>query len=169
MTPRGKARHLVTFSMGACCFALDTWTKSLARQYLSLNISQPFIPHLIKLTLVLNSGAAFGLGKQNGFLVAILATLVFCWLFLWYLKRFQDSENRDDSAPSLIEQLSFGIILGAALGNLFDRCLHGKVTDFLEFEFISFPVFNLADVLIDLGIALMVFSIWPRQNKKKEK
>jgi signal peptidase II len=163
--PRASAQHLLTFVTGASCFALDTWTKSLARQHLSLNISQPFLPHLIKLTLVLNSGAAFGLGKNNGFLIAILATLVFCWLFFWYLKHFNKKENSDNQQYGFVEQLSFGIILGAAFGNLFDRCLHGKVTDFLEFEFIDFPVFNLADVFIDLGIALMILSMFTRQNR----
>ena len=137
----------------------------MARQHLSLNLSQPFLPHLIKLTLVLNSGAAFGLGKNNGLLITILSTAVFCWLLFWYVSRFKNSETSDSQPYRFIEQLSFGIILGAAFGNLFDRCLHGRVTDFLEFEFISFPVFNLADVLIDIGIGLMMLSIFIRENR----
>ncbi len=165
MSPGASARHSLTLLTAACCFGLDTWTKNLARQNLSLNISQPFLPQLLKLTLVFNSGAAFGLGKNNGLLMAILATLVLCWLFIWYLKRFKDSE---DQPYFLLEQLSFAIIFGAAFGNLFDRCLHGNVTDFLEFEFISFPVFNLADVLIDFGIALMILSMLVRKKQQEK-
>jgi len=53
-----------------------------------------------------------------------------------------------------------GCILGGAIGNLIDRFNHGQVTDFIEFAFISFPVFNVADALIDVGIVLLFFSIW---------
>jgi signal peptidase II len=59
---------------------------------------------------------------------------------------------------SRLEQYGLAIVIGAALGNLLDRYLYGRVTDFLEFAFVSFPVFNLADVMIDIGIGLIILS-----------
>ncbi len=163
-----SARHVISFLTGITCFALDTLSKSLARQHLVYGLSQPFLPHLIRFNLVLNKGAAFGVGQNSGFLVGVLAALVFAWLFLWYLKRFKGSDYQNEAQYNLVEQLSFGIILGAAFGNLFDRCLHGRVTDFLEFEFVSFPVFNIADVLIDVGIALMILSMLFKTRAKSK-
>jgi len=55
------------------------------------------------------------------------------------------------------------MVIGAALGNLVDRYIYGRVTDFLEFEFVSFPVFNVADVLIDIGLVLAIISMMRRR------
>ena len=72
----------------------------------------------------------------------------------------------------LIEQLGYGFVLAGALGNGVDRFLFGYVVDFLDFRLINFPVFNLADVCINIGIiCLLIASFYPNfcRNVLKEK
>lgn len=81
--------------------------------------------------------------------MTLVASLVTILLIVWICKE-------EGSAGSLFAILGAGFLLGGALGNLWDRFTIGHVTDFLEFVFISFPIFNVADILIDLGICLIL-------------
>ncbi|MBI4534589.1 MAG: signal peptidase II [Candidatus Melainabacteria bacterium] len=137
------------------CLALDLCTKSLARTYLSGGMALPLIPGLIQLTLTSNTGGAFGIGSGLGGLMTILALVMVAFIGLWIWNR-----DRSKTAPGLCERLGMGLLVGGALGNLWDRLTLGQVTDFLEFTFIVFPIFNLADIFIDLGIALILTSYY---------
>ena len=64
----------------------------------------------------------------------------------------------------LTEQLGYGFILSGALGNGLDRFLFGYVVDFLDFRLINFPVFNLADVFINVGIIFLLISSFPQKS-----
>lgn len=64
-----------------------------------------------------------------------------------------------------IEQWGYGFILAGALGNGIDRFLFGYVVDFLDFRLIKFPVFNVADVSINLGIIFLLLSSFQRTEK----
>src|SRR5437762_9373440 len=68
------------------------------------------------------------------------------------------NRERSSMPPQVAERLGMGFLLGGALGNLFDRLTQGQVTDFLDFAFITFPVFNVADVCIDIGLGLILLS-----------
>jgi len=133
------------------CLSLDIATKNWARNNLHVEESMPFIPGLLRLTLTSNTGAAFSLGAGNGLLMTALATTMTTGLVIW-------SVRRQMKGASLIESIGAGCLLGGALGNLFDRFTRGRVTDFLDFAFMTFPVFNLADALIDSGIVLLLIS-----------
>lgn len=56
--------------------------------------------------------------------------------------------------------MGYGCLLGGALGNGIDRFLTGEVVDFLDFRWIQFPVFNVADIAINIGIACLLWSAW---------
>jgi signal peptidase II len=74
------------------------------------------------------------------------------------------------SKMKLTEQLGYGFILAGALGNGIDRFLFGYVVDFLDFRLIQFPVFNLADIFINVGIIfLLIASFSPAVAKKKRR
>ena len=104
------------------------------------------------LVLVFNSGAAFSFlaghdGWQRWFFTA-LATVICAWLLaLMYHHR----EER-------LLPAAFGLIIGGALGNVFDRLAHGAVVDFLHFHYAgySWPAFNLADSAITVGVVMML-------------
>jgi signal peptidase II len=83
-----------------------------------------------------------------------VAALVTISLVAWMTNRYRRAAH---SAP--LERIGAGILLGGALGNLYDRFTLGQVTDFLEFSFMTFPIFNVADALIDLGIVLIFFAM----------
>lgn len=132
---------------------LDFLSKTWARTNLTFGTTQPFIPGLLQFTLTTNQGGAFGLGKQYGYSMTILAFAIFIGIAVWAFFR-----TRAKDKPTLIEKAGMACLLGGAIGNLLDRVQYGRVTDFLEFSFISFPVFNVADATIDAGIALIFIS-----------
>lgn len=98
----------------------------------------------LSLTLTHNRGVAFGLAGGAGWLlvlVTVAALGVIAYLFA-----------RDPARPGM--WVAAGLLAGGALGNLADRVLAGEVTDFLELP--SWPPFNLADVAINAGVALLL-------------
>jgi signal peptidase II len=137
---------------GILSLLVDVVSKNWARHALLVGESRPFLPHLVKLSLVTNTGAAFSVGSDNGMIVLIIATAVFSLLLFWYYRRLKRGFE------SRLEQYGLAIVIGAAAGNLLDRYLYLRVTDFLEFTFVNFPVFNFADIMIDVGIALIILS-----------
>ena len=73
---------------------------------------------------------------------------------------------------SVLLGIATGFIVGGCFGNLYDRLVFGYVRDFLNFEFMNFPVFNIADVSLCIGIFLIVIYfifIMPKEGKKDEK
>lgn len=146
-------RNLVTPLTAALCFFADAASKQWARQTLTEAMSQQFIPGFLHFRLTANTGAAFSLGSSNPFIMTALAASLTLALIAWAVIR----ERKTEPQP-VIDRVAMGCLLAGALGNLFDRFMRGRVTDFLEFSFIQFPVFNVADVLIDTGIGLLIIS-----------
>jgi signal peptidase II len=95
--------------------------------------------------------------QEYSWLAQISSSVVFIVLLWVYARRYLVSAS---PLTSGLEQFGMSIIIGSALGNLSERFVYGHVTDFLEFAFIKFPVFNLADVLIDTGVALILISVY---------
>lgn len=145
--------NLVLFGL-SFAFACDRLSKNWALSHLAFNTSTPFLPGLLNLRLVENTGAAFSLGRDNAGLMTMVASAVSVFLLLWTVNRL-----RKATFPAPLERLGAGVLLGGALGNLGDRFHQGHVTDFLEFAFINFPIFNIADSLIDLGIVLICIAM----------
>jgi signal peptidase II len=130
---------------------LDQLTKFIARTELQLWQIKPFCGHW-NWTLIYNEGAAFSLlANQNGwqkYFFATIALVVALGLIYYILAK----------PCTLISGLGFSLILSGASGNLVDRVLAGKVTDFIDWYIGNYhwPAFNLADSLISIGIALLL-------------
>ncbi len=141
---------------------LDQWTKTWVRTNLALGESwRPFdwLPSYVRIVHWRNSGAAFGLFQGGGGIFAILAVIV-TLMIIFYFPRIQ----RGDWAL----RLAMGLQLGGAVGNLLDRLQHNlTVTDFISVG--SFPVFNVADSAITLGVIILFFSIWLTNDSGPEK
>lgn len=134
----------------------DLGTKALASALLVYGQPVPVVP-MFNLTLLHNTGAAFSLlagadGWQRWFFVG-LALAVSVFLVAW-LRRLHRHETW--TAIAIV------LILGGALGNVYDRLMHGYVVDFLHFYWRDwhFPAFNLADTAITLGAAMMILDVF---------
>lgn len=137
----------------AATFALDRASKAWALANLQMHNSQTFIDGFLKLTLTTNTGAAFSLGANNSSFMTITAVVLTSALAFWLGSRIA----RGQTIP-IMEMIGLSCIIGGSLGNLTDRFSQGHVTDFLEFSFFSFPVFNVADTFINIGLGLVLIS-----------
>ncbi len=155
--------RLIIPAVAGLCLTADFLSKQWARNNLQLGSSQTFIPGVLNFTLTSNTGAAFSLGAGNGDFMFMLALLMTGLISAWIIKRELSSDP-----PINLERIGLGCILGGAIGNLLDRFILGRVTDFLEFAFVSFPVFNVADSLIDIGIGLMLIAALTQSRPKEE-
>ncbi|MGB5959195.1 MAG: signal peptidase II [Coleofasciculaceae cyanobacterium] len=141
---------------------LDQLTKYLVIQNLALNATIPLLTNVFHFTYVRNTGAAFSLFQGSAWLRWLS---LFVSLGLVALAWFGPILNK-------LEQLGYGFILGGALGNGIDRFAYGYVVDFLDFRLIKFPVFNLADTFINVGIiCLLIASFWqtapPTESRRR--
>jgi signal peptidase II len=146
-----RKRHLL---IALVVLLLDRLTKWLVVRNIALDDSISIIPGLFRLTHLENPGAAFSLFAEssspfkNVLLVAIsVAALVVVALLLWM--------RRSDFNATTV---ALSLILGGALGNLWDRLSDGKVTDFLDFYLgvHHWPPFNVADSAIVVGALLLM-------------
>lgn len=133
------------------CIVLDYLSKRWAEANLDPHQFQGFVAGFLNFRLTTNTGAAFSLGEDHGFLMTIFASLITLVIATWSIAR-----EKDKIKPHLVERLGFGCILGGAMGNLLDRFTRGEVTDFIEFSFFDFPIFNVADILINVGLGLVI-------------
>ncbi len=132
----------------------DQLSKWMAEASLEEGISYEWINH-IHMTLAYNYGAAFSfLGNQGGWqrwFFSIIALAVCGFIFYWMRKLKSDE---------VWTAIGLALILGGAIGNLVDRILYGKVTDFIDMyytlEGYHFATFNIADIAISIGAALLV-------------
>jgi signal peptidase II len=131
-------------------FALfDQITKWLARAFLVPQQPVILIPKVFQLTIAYNTGAAFSMLNEQPQLLTLITSVIFGILLAYGLGR---SRFLAGEVPA------FALILGGALGNLTDRFLWGKVTDFLDVIAIHYPIFNIADTLIFTGVALLIYA-----------
>jgi signal peptidase II len=135
---------------------LDQWSKQAVVQSMALYESIEIVP-FFNFTYVHNYGAAFSIlydagGWQRYFLSAI--ALGVSGLIVWWLK----STTRDQ----ILLPVAFSFILGGALGNVYDRVMHGYVIDFLDFYYGTshWPAFNIADSAIFLGAVLLIIDMF---------
>ncbi len=144
----------------------DLVTKYVIEANLSESGSADFLPGFINFVLVHNDGAAWNIfsGQQ---IFLIILTFVFIAVFLAF---FIFKCIKAEMKVSKLFGISVGLIIGGCLGNLFDRIAFGYVRDFLNFQFINFPVFNIADISLCLGILLLVIYlifIMPKEKGNK--
>ena len=139
-----KAPSLVRFYVIAFLIVLlDQTAKFAALNFLTEDGSVPIVNGIFHLTLVHNSGVAFGLFREHGGILLGIITGSVLLLSFWahYVRH----------AGPLMET-SLALILGGAVGNWIDRLRLGSVIDFLDFR--VWPVFNLADTAISIGVFL---------------
>ena len=139
---------------------VDIATKILAKNFLAGAPSVPCIEGVFHLTYVENRGAAFGI-MQGGWLFFIIIAIVMAGVAVWFIRKYK---NR-----SRMMNLGLSFLCAGALGNTIDRVMQGFVVDFFDFRLIDFPVFNVADIFVCLGAALLAIFFVFFEEKYQEK
>ena len=148
-------KYSIVFGFAAVVLVLDQLTKWYIRRTVSLYESIAVIDRLFHITHVRNSGGAFSLFANASEAVRLpfflLVSAVAVAVLLVFVRRVR-AEQR-----GLL--FALGLILGGALGNLFDRVVFGQVTDFLDFHWRGYywPAFNVADSCITTGMLILLF------------
>ena len=138
--------------ISALVLVLDQWTKYLASSHLELYVPNK-ITGFFNLTLMHNEGVAFSiLAEQSGwqrYFISVVASAIVIWLLYWL---YQNSKTMKLQNTALV------LVVGGALGNIWDRVNLGYVVDFVELHYAGYywPAFNVADSAIFLGAVLLI-------------
>jgi signal peptidase II len=147
------------FLVAGTVVVLDQVTKFIVRTNVLLGemwSPWPWLTPYARIVHINNSGAAFGMLQGFADIFAILAIVVVV-IILIYFPRIPPNE--------WALRLALGLQLGGALGNLIDRLRYqGHVTDFISVA--TFPVFNIADASISIGVAILILSVWLTERGK---
>ncbi len=149
-------------------FVLGLVLDRLSKMWISANFvgrSTPVIEGVLDFTYAENTGAAFGIFSDNTFLLSIFSavmSLVLIAILVFYWKKY-----------SSLTRFSLSMIISGAVGNCIDRFVYGAVVDFIEFKFVNFAIFNIADIFITMGTILLVMAVIFTETddivKKKDK
>jgi len=138
--------------VAAIVFVLDRITKSIVAANVAYGTEVPVVGHLVGITNVHNSGAAFGIAPAGAGLFLIASFTVAVGLAI-YVARNPGTAWSDGV---------LGLIMGGTLGNGYERLVNGTVTDFINVHF--WPVFNVADSSVSIGVVLLIASYVLRRN-----
>jgi len=132
---------------------IDQFTKYLMFYNKKLFINKDFL--LFKLDFVKNYGAAFNIFSGSRIFLSLISIIFSILLIYLILKK---------NNLYFLDLYSYSFILGGTIGNGIDRILKGYVIDFINLNIINFPVFNIADISINIGFIFLVYSIF--KNKR---
>ncbi|HCE16382.1 MAG TPA: signal peptidase II [Anaerolinea thermolimosa] len=151
--------YLILICIAGGIIVLDQFTKALVRQSLALGeiwSPWPWLTPYARIVHWYNSGVAFGLFQGKGDIFMILAILVALAIIYFYPRV---------PASDWSLRLAMGLQLGGAVGNLIDRLTLGHVTDFISVG--TFPVFNVADSSITIGVIILLLGVYLQERKEK--
>ena len=154
---------LLLLGVAGISVALDQWTKWWVRE--NIEYGGQWLPEGLmwlspyaRIVHWYNSGAAFGMFQNGNLVFTILAFIVIAAILYYY-----PSVEANDWTL----KLAMGLQLGGAVGNLIDRLIMQKVTDFISIW--NFPVFNIADASISIGVVVLLLGVWLKEREEKMK
>ncbi|MGP6139754.1 MULTISPECIES: signal peptidase II [unclassified Jeotgalibaca] len=141
---------MIYYLIALVLIVIDQLTKWGIVQNFELYEEKVILPGLFSLFYIQNKGAAWGIfeGKMIFFYIITVAVVG----YLIYM--FQQEKN-----ISRLSGVSFSLILAGAIGNFIDRLLNGYVVDMFRLDFINFPIFNVADICLTVGVVLMIIHV----------
>ena len=152
---------VVYFLISALLVGLDQWSKYLTGQNISLGETKEFIPGFLSLTHLRNTGAAWSLleGKMIFFyVITVIVSVVIIYLLIKNYKK------------SIWYSVGLSFVLAGAIGNFIDRVRLGYVVDMLQTDFMNFPIFNVADSTLVVGvICIFIYLILDEKAAKEGK
>ena len=149
MAPMGNTMTRTTAATACLALCAD-----LALKWAPLGEARALVPGVLGLTSARNAGVAFGLLSASPAMSTAVTALALVLAAAWLARRPMRG----------LPALGAGLMLGGAMGNLADRLLHGSVGDYLQFLFMAFPVFNLADACLTLGAGVLMVSLLGKED-----
>ncbi len=153
--------YFILFPISASILIFDQWTKSIIRSNLDFGeIWMPWewLTPYARVVHWYNTGVAFGMFQDRNLIFAVLSLVVSLVLIIFYPKLTQND---------WFLRIAVGMQVGGSLGNLLDRLTIGHVTDFISVG--NFPVFNIADASISMGVGVMLLGLWLEERREKRK
>lgn len=147
------------FAFSVATLFIDQITKILINIFIGLNEKITVIKNFFYLQPLENYGAAWSIFNYK-VEILIVASIIALAIITRYMYSFKENKRNN---------LAFGLLLGGIVGNLIDRVFLGYVRDFLSFKIISYqyPIFNLADVFIVIGVFLLIIAIIKGEDKNE--
>ena len=145
-----KKFDILSFIIIILSFCLDRLSKTYVISLIDKNQSELFINDYLNITLNWNRGIAFGLLSFNATTIYHLISILILTIIIYLIYLMVKSDS--------LGKILFALIIGGAVGNLFDRFTYFAVADFIDFHIESYHwfTFNLADIFISIGIFLMI-------------
>lgn len=149
-------RKIVLAVTALLLVALDQLSKFFVVKYIRLGTIVEFIPNLVNLTYLRNTGAAFSILENQQWLFTV-TTLLVLGAALYYLIKQMQTQNFWLLASLLL-------IISGGLGNFIDRLRLGYVVDMIHLDFVDFAIFNVADSYLSFGVALLIIALWKEEK-----
>lgn len=148
-----KMKNKKIFIISLITLLIDISSKLLVVNNLLENQSIRIIKKVLNITYAKNTGVAFSFLDGNKVFI-IIATIIILVVLIKHIKNTYIDKK---------EQIGYGLIIGGAIGNLLDRIIYGHVIDFIDFRIINYPIFNLADTAIVIGVFIILFKSFRRK------
>ncbi len=151
--------YALLFGIAVIVVILDQWSKSWIRQNVGLGAEIypiSFLAPFFRFTYWKNTGAALGIFQNANIPLLILSSIIVIVIIGYYRKALDEP---------LVFRISMGLLLGGAVGNIIDRIQLGYVTAFIAMG--SFPVYNVADSCVTIGVFLMLIGLLVQERKEK--
>jgi signal peptidase II len=163
--------RILPFAASAGVFALDRITKLVIRQRVTAWDSHAVIPGFFNIVHTENRGAAFGLFAESSSELRTVLLIALALGVMLFITTLLVQPWRGGLISTLTLRFGLALVLGGAMGNVYDRVARGAVTDFLEFYLGSyvFPTFNVADSAITVGAGLLLIDMWRGRHRQDEK
>ena len=150
---------LIIFILACFLILLDQLIKNFIVNHFSLGESKEVIVNFFSISSHRNRGAALGI-LQDSRLFFLIVTVIFIAILTYYLFKQKNTLSSFDKG-------TFALVYGGAIGNFIDRLTRHEVVDFLDFRIFGydFPIFNLADCFICVGVLFLLFKIYKEEDK----
>lgn len=152
---------MIYYVIALFVIAIDQISKWLIVKNMELGTSIPIIDNVLYITSHRNRGAAWGI-LENKMWFFYIITVIFVAFIVFYMKKYAKTDK--------LLGISLGLILGGAIGNFIDRVFRQEVVDFIHVYIFSYnyPVFNIADSALCIGVVLIIIQTVLEGKKTKE-
>lgn len=148
---------ILAFIITFCVIMLDQIVKNWIVTSLDLHQSMPGVTHLFDFYHIRNEGASWGMLAGQRWLFILLTLAVVVYIIHLLIKHQRERK---------LFYVAYGLLLGGAVGNLIDRIRLGYVIDMFHLQFMEFPIFNVADVALTLGVVCLLGVLFLEKEKE---